>query len=43
TGTGLGLNICKQIIKNHNGTIRWNNTSKGAIFNVRLPIYLPTN
>jgi signal transduction histidine kinase len=43
TGTGLGLNICKQIIQNHNGTIRWSNTSKGAIFNVQLPIYLPTN
>lgn len=38
-GTGLGLTICKKIIKDHNGTI-WveNNPDGGAIFSFSLPV-----
>jgi signal transduction histidine kinase len=36
-GTGLGLDICKQIVKNHFGSISWKNTDLGAIFTVVLP------
>ena len=36
-GSGLGLDICKQIIKNHYGSISWKNTQRGAKFTVVLP------
>ncbi|MFY0688777.1 MAG: GHKL domain-containing protein [Cyclobacteriaceae bacterium] len=37
-GTGLGLNICKQIVEKHRGSIYWQNTEKGARFTVELPV-----
>lgn len=36
-GSGLGLDIVKQIVKNHFGSISWKNTDKGVIFTVVLP------
>jgi two-component system NtrC family sensor kinase len=36
-GSGLGLDISKQIVKNHNGSITWENTELGARFTVVLP------
>lgn len=37
-GTGLGLPIVKEILKEHNGTITVKNGEKGAEFTVRLPL-----
>ncbi|MBN1114072.1 MAG: sensor histidine kinase [Oligoflexia bacterium] len=38
-GTGLGLNLCNEIVKGHNGTINvYSSEGKGTTFNVRLPI-----
>ncbi|MBI2471713.1 MAG: PAS domain S-box protein [Planctomycetes bacterium] len=37
-GTGLGLAVSYGIMKEHGGTIIGNNTQKGAIFTVMLPI-----
>lgn len=36
-GTGLGLNICQQIVDKHQGTINWENTDRGVCFTVALP------
>jgi len=37
-GTGLGLTICHNIIKNHNGTIALESqVNKGTVFTIRLP------
>jgi signal transduction histidine kinase len=36
-GSGLGLDICKQIVKNHYGSISWKNTQRGVKFTVVLP------
>lgn len=39
-GTGLGLDICKNIISNHKGSISAHNgESSGAVFEVKLPLY----
>ena len=42
-GTGLGLNICKQIIEGHHGTI-WaeNNAQGGATFSFTIPLIQTT-
>jgi PAS domain S-box-containing protein len=38
TGTGIGLAICKKIVRNHQGTITAvGEPGKGAIFTIRLP------
>jgi signal transduction histidine kinase len=38
-GTGLGLNICREIIELHGGTISVESTvGTGSIFTIRLPI-----
>ncbi|HLE87534.1 MAG TPA: PAS domain S-box protein [Candidatus Brocadiaceae bacterium] len=42
-GTGLGLAVSYGIIKEHGGTIIGNNTQKGAVFTVMLPIKEQTN
>lgn len=36
-GTGLGLSVCYGIIKSHNGSITFRNTSPGGCFEIRLP------
>jgi C4-dicarboxylate-specific signal transduction histidine kinase len=36
-GSGLGLDISRQIIQKHQGAIDWYNTSKGAKFRIVLP------
>ena len=36
-GSGLGLDISRQIIQKHNGTISWENTAQGAKFTIVLP------
>ena len=39
TGTGIGLSITKQIIENHNGTIRFETTEDaGTVFTIELPL-----
>ncbi|MGA9045231.1 protein kinase domain-containing protein [Sulfuricurvum sp.] len=39
TGTGLGLYMCKTVVENHcHGTIKIENTQKGAKFIIRIPI-----
>lgn len=42
-GTGLGLNICYNIVKNHHGTIKAENRAeeKGMRFTITLPIKQP--
>ncbi len=37
-GSGLGLSICQAIIKSHNGSITFKNTSGGGCFDIRLPL-----
>jgi len=37
-GSGLGLSVCHNIIKNHNGSINYTNTERGGCFIVELPI-----
>ena len=41
-GNGLGLNISRQIVLKHNGTINWSNTKRGARFEVVLPKRMPS-
>jgi len=38
-GTGLGLTICKSIIKEHAGTIGFDTSSEGSVFWFELPIH----
>jgi len=38
-GSGLGLNICQQIIDKHQGSIGWHNTSNGTCFFVNIPAF----
>ena len=38
-GTGLGLTICRDIIKNHNGTLLvQSEVNNGTVFEIRLPV-----
>ncbi|PJZ52311.1 sensor histidine kinase [Leptospira adleri] len=37
-GTGLGLDICRRIIEDHNGKISFETSEKGTTFHVVLPI-----
>ncbi|EQA44076.1 PAS domain S-box protein [Leptospira broomii serovar Hurstbridge str. 5399] len=37
-GSGLGLDIVRRIVENHNGSIRFESSSEGTTFYVRLPI-----
>ncbi len=37
-GTGLGLSVCKRIIKNHRGSISYKNTETGGCFIIELPV-----
>ncbi len=39
TGNGLGVHICKKIIKEHNGTFNIASTENGCIVTIKLPIY----
>ncbi len=36
-GTGIGLNICKQIIERHKGTITCQSTTDSTVFTINLP------
>ncbi len=36
-GTGIGLDLCKQIVEKVNGTIEVENDSDGAVFTIKLP------
>jgi len=37
-GTGLGLSVCRNLVRKHNGTLSVNNRSEGgAVFSVRMP------
>lgn len=38
-GTGLGLPICKKLLKLHNGDIKVKSSEKGTTFSVELPVY----
>jgi len=39
SGTGIGLAICKKIVRNHQGTITAiGEPGKGAVFTIRLPV-----
>lgn len=38
TGMGIGLAVCQQIVKDHNGTIVADNTENGAQFSITLPL-----
>ncbi len=37
-GSGLGLSVCYNIIKNHNGSINYTNSRRGGCFIIELPI-----
>ncbi len=37
-GSGLGLSVCYNIIKNHNGSINYTNSKRGGCFIIELPI-----
>jgi PAS domain S-box-containing protein len=37
-GTGLGLSVCRNIVKNHNGKIEYIGTEKGGCFRIELPV-----
>ncbi|PJZ71291.1 hypothetical protein CH373_01955 [Leptospira perolatii] len=37
-GSGLGLDIARRIVENHGGSIRFETSSKGTTFFVRLPV-----
>ncbi|TGK20914.1 PAS domain-containing sensor histidine kinase [Leptospira fluminis] len=37
-GSGLGLDIARRIVENHNGTIRFDTSSSGTKFFIRLPM-----
>ena len=37
-GSGLGLSVCHNIIKNHKGSINYTNTKRGGCFIIELPI-----
>ena len=37
-GSGLGLFICKQIIENHEGSIKVSSSAQGTIFTILLPL-----
>ncbi len=36
-GSGLGMDLTRQIIQKHEGTINWKNTDKGVTFTIILP------
>jgi two-component system sensor histidine kinase KdpD len=36
-GSGLGLNICRQIVEAHKGKISARNTREGPVFTIELP------
>ena len=42
-GSGLGLDISRQIVIKHNGEIHWKNTEHGAKFSILLPKNLPNH
>ncbi len=37
-GTGLGLSVCYGIIRNHHGSITFNNLDPGGCFEIQLPV-----
>lgn len=37
-GTGLGLYLCREIVKQHGGSIGWENLNRGTRFTVHLPL-----
>jgi signal transduction histidine kinase len=37
-GSGLGLAICRGIVKRHQGSINAENTERGALFSIRIPL-----
>lgn len=37
-GLGIGLNICREIVENHQGTLEAQNLDHGVIFKVKLPL-----
>ena len=39
-GTGIGLNICKQIIERHKGTIACQSTTDSTVFTINLPHFV---
>jgi signal transduction histidine kinase len=41
-GTGLGLPIVHRIVEHHRGEIEVENTERGALFTIRLPVAAPT-
>jgi two-component system, NtrC family, sensor kinase len=41
-GSGLGMDLTRQIVQKHDGTIKWKNTNDGVVFTVILPKSLQT-